>query len=352
MRKRTAGLDPLVEAIHRSGLSIYDPLAPDHTDLWIPTDRLEFILDRALTGTSLQGLPLRTRSKVVKEHVCRALGYPTPASFTKTQPRFPGQHLDVYTQKADNLQIWNSELEPDRRYALVRLGPDDDVVTVRVVTGDTLSPFDSTGVLTKKYQARLINRGPFPELVSPVDTSHLLPWLQADRDLPSVSQPTLRPHPGQLLPIGELFDRLRPLLRERIADAGHDQERNRGAALHRLVCARLGYTNYRDDGQFPDVPHQLLEVKLQTSPTIDLGRVKPDSLDQVPNMPRINDAAIRYCDVRYAVFSGFKDQDSVVLTHFYATTGRDFFSRFPQFQGKIVNTKLQIHLPPTFFTHR
>ena len=255
----------------------------------------------------------------------------------------------MYTQKADNLQIWNSELEPDRRYALVRVGPDDHVLTVRVVKGETLSPFDSTGTLTKKYQARLIQRGPFPELVSPVDTNRLLPWLQTDLDLASVGPPTSAPHPGQLLPIAELFDRLKPLLREQIADAGHDQERNRGAALHRLVCARLGYSNYRDDGQFPDVPHQLLEVKLQTSPTIDLGRVKPDSLDQVPTMPRVNDAAIRYCDVRYAVFSGFKDQNSVVLTHFYATTGRDFFSRFPQFQGKTVNTKLQIPLPRTFF---
>ena len=350
METTIEGTDPVVEAIRSSGLSIYDPLAPDHAHLRIPTDRLETVLDRALTGLSLRGLPLRTRSKVVKEHVCRALGYPVPPSFTKTQPRFPGQCLDVYTQKADNLQIWNSELEPDRRYALVRLGPDDDVLTVRVVTGDTLSPFDTTGVLTRKYQARLIERSPFPELVSPTDTDRLIPWLQADFDLASAGEPTTAPRPGQLLPIGEIFNRLKPLLRQRIADAGHDQERNRGAALHRLVCNRLGYSSYRDDGQFPDVPHQLLEVKLQTSPTIDLGRVKPDSPDELPTMPRINDAAIRHCDVRYAVFSGFKDRNSVVLTHFYATTGRDFFSRFPQFQGKTVNTKLQFHLPPTFFT--
>ena len=161
----TADIDPVIEAIRSSGLSIYDPLLPDRADLWIPTDHLELLLERALTGLSFRGLPLRTRSKAVKEHVCRALGYPVPISFKRTQPRFPAQGLDVYTQKSDNLQIWNSELEPGRRYALVRLGPDDNVLTVRVVTGETLAPFDTTGVLTKKYQARRIQRGPFPELV-------------------------------------------------------------------------------------------------------------------------------------------------------------------------------------------
>ncbi len=348
----TADIDPVIEAIRSSGLSIYDPLLPDRADLWIPTDHLELLLERALTGLSFRGLPLRTRSKAVKEHVCRALGYPVPISFKRTQPRFPAQGLDVYTQKSDNLQIWNSELEPGRRYALVRLGPDDNVLTVRVVTGETLAPFDTTGVLTKKYQARLIQRGPFPELVSPEDTGRLLPWLQAGFYPTSTSEPTQAPQPGQLLPIGEVFDRLKSLLRERIADVGHDQERNRAAVLHRLVCARLGYSSYRDDGQFPDLPHQLLEVKLQTAPTIDLGRVRPDSRDQMASMPEIEGAAVRYCDVRYALFCGFKDEDSVTLTHFYATTGTDFFHRFPQFQGRVVNTKLQLHLPPTFFTHR
>jgi len=350
--RKVADIDPVVDEIRRSGLSIYDPLVPESEDLWIPTNRLELILDQALRGLSLRGLALRTRSKAVKEHVCRALGYPVPPAFKRTQPRFPAQGLDVYTQKSDNLQIWNSELEPDRRYALVRVGQDDNVPTVRVVTGAALSPLDTTGTLTRKYQARLIQRSPFPELVSPFDADRLLPWLQTDFDPGAANEPTQAPREGQLLPVGEIFDRLRPLLRQRIANVGHDQERNRGAVLHRLVCAQLGYSSYRDDGQFPDVPHQLLEVKLQTSPTIDLGRIKPDSLDAVPGMPTVESAVIRYCDVRYVLFCGFRDQDAVVLDHFYLTTGRDFFFRFPQFQGKVVNAKLQLRLPTTFFTHR
>ena len=45
--------------------------------------------------------------------------------------------------------------------------------------------------------------------------------------------------------------------------------------LHSLACSALGYSNYKDDGKFPDIKHQLIEVKLQTSPTIDLGLFLP-----------------------------------------------------------------------------
>jgi hypothetical protein len=79
-------------------------------------------------------------------------------------------------------------------------------------------------------------------------------------------------------PIQSVFDRLRVLIGSSFPNAGHDQERNRGAELHRLVCKALDYQSYADDGQFPDVKNQLLEVKLQTAPTIDLGLVEPVSL--------------------------------------------------------------------------
>lgn len=138
-----------VEAISQSGLTIYD-LIPRHVgELWIPTPDLELLLDVSMKGIALRNLPLRTRSKVVKEHVCRALGYPVPRSFRRTQPRFPGQHFDVYVQKSSNLQIWNEELEPTRRYAIVRLDADDTIVQVKVVTGLDLARLDNTGTLAE-----------------------------------------------------------------------------------------------------------------------------------------------------------------------------------------------------------
>ena len=69
-----------VAAIQASGLNIYDAVEVG-SRLWIPSPELESILDAGLCGINLAGLPLRTRSKRVKERVCEALGYPVPKSF-------------------------------------------------------------------------------------------------------------------------------------------------------------------------------------------------------------------------------------------------------------------------------
>jgi hypothetical protein len=136
--------------------------------------------------------------------------------------------------------------------------------------------------------------------------------------------------------------------RIRFKDTGADQERNRGAALHRLVCEALGYASYQDDGQFPDVRHQLLEVKLQTSTTIDLGLVLPSSAEPL-DVPNIAGRQVRHCDVRYAIFCATTDGALVTLTHLLLTTGEAFFGRFPPFQGRVLNKKLQVPLPRDFF---
>jgi hypothetical protein len=53
--------------------------------------------------------------------------------------------------------------------------------------------------------------------------------------------------------------------------------------------------------------------------------------------------------VRYAIFYGAMARGEVKLTHLFLTTGEGFFGRFPQFQGKVLNAKLQIPLPVNFF---
>ena len=53
--------------------------------------------------------------------------------------------------------------------------------------------------------------------------------------------------------------------------------------------------------------------------------------------------------MRYAIFCAHTDGARVTLTHLFLTTGAAFFDRFPQFQGKVLNKKLQIPLPSDFF---
>lgn len=88
MMIETKNPDEYVAAIRKNGLSIYSHISVG-SELWIPTSALEMLLDRELAGISLAGLPIRTRSKVVKEYVCIALGYSPPPVIQKDSAPFP-----------------------------------------------------------------------------------------------------------------------------------------------------------------------------------------------------------------------------------------------------------------------
>lgn len=336
------------QSIKASGLTIYDPIEVGDPNLWVPSDVLGVILNNALKGVSLAGLPLRTRSKVVKEKICSALGYLVPNTFKKTQPRFLGQCFDTYIQKSNNLQVWNEELSSIRRYVVIKVTENDTIEAVRVVNGDTLAILDTTGTLTQKYQARLTVGKEVSELISKADTDRINGLLSGANKL---TDPTDFPTEVSLLPIEIIYKKLQSLIGKSFPDAGSDQERNRGGLLHKMICQALGYKEHKDNGQFPDIPNQLLEVKLQTSPTIDLGLVTPDS-KEVLDIPKIEGKQIRHCDVRYAIFSAVIKDGEVTLTNFFLSTGNDFFNRFPRFEGKVLNKKLQIPLPKDFFDYK
>ena len=314
----------VVKAISSSGLTIYDSLET-RPELYIDTRALERILNQALVGLDLN-YPIRTRSKVLKSSVCQSLGYPVPKSFRKTQPRFPAQNFDTYVQKSNNLQIWNEEVSSSRRYVLVRVNDNQVVTRVKVVTGDVIAKLDPTGTLTTKYQAK--SRCPVTEsrLVSSADTTNVAKTL-----------------PGPCCPFRGCTGALHMLVGSTILNPGIDQERNRGAALHQAVCKCLK-ESWSDCGQFPDVPSQLLEIKLQTASTIDLGLVCPDSTERIAGLPNFN-----HCDVRYAMFYGSIVPAGVRLDHLILTTGADFFTFFRRFEGNVRNAKLQIPLPAGFF---
>src|SRR5438034_1531692 len=114
---------------HQAGRNVRQPVRPKRSiyspaDIggpdWLTTEDIEERLRDALVGENLLPFAIRSRSKHVKAKVCDALGYPVPASFARTSPRFPAQDLDVYVQQSNNLQIWNQEVSPNRRYAIVR----------------------------------------------------------------------------------------------------------------------------------------------------------------------------------------------------------------------------------------
>ncbi len=150
--------------------------------------------------------------------------------------------------------------------------------------------------------------------------------------------------PSGFLPIAELYTALFKIIGTTFADPGTDQERNRGGKLHEMVCKSLDGPKWADNGQFPDIKEQMLEVKLQTSPTIDLGLVTPDSQEPIAGLPEF-----LHNDVRYAVFYAETDSHVVRVNHVILSTGKEFFKFFQRFGGKVTNNKLQIPLPRDFF---
>lgn len=334
-----------VNNIINSGLTIYDFISKNNKDLYIPISELESILDNGLKGFSVDGLALRTRSKVVKSEICRLLGYPVPASFKKTQPRFIGQNFDTYIQETLNVQIWNEPVDPERRYVFLQVDENKTISRVKVITGETLVKYDRTGTLTQKYQATMITRNQ-SVLFSQNDTSRINKWATEDASVLVDVAPNSIPKKNQLLRISAIYSKLLPMVGKSIDYLDAVQERNRGAELHKMICEHLGYSRYEDDGSYPDLVNQLIEVKLQTSPTIDLGLHSPeDGADVVIAAG----TTFKSEDIRYVVFEGEVNHDKILLKYLYLVNGKDFTDAFPLFKGKGTNAKLQLPLPSNFF---
>lgn len=95
------------------------------------------------------------------------------------------------------------------------------------------------------------------------------------------------------------------LIKERVAKVlvGEKLEsgstKNRGQALERRVLDLLGYPDDEQEklyGGFPDIKNQLLEVKVQDSPTVDLGKFSPEFEEVI-----VEDLNITTYDVRYLI---------------------------------------------------
>lgn len=333
--------------IQNSLLNIYDYIDPLNEELYIPTNELTNLLTKHMIGKSLARLALRTRSKVVKALVCEAIGYPIPKSFRKTQPRFPGQNFDVYTQKSLNVQIWNEEIDANRRYVFFQVDTSDIISSVKIITGDELVIYDRTGTLTQKYQATMSHLK--HNYCSPSDSNNINNWVIDNEKQIISDNPNSIPTPNSLLSISEIYNRLLQLVGTSIQYINATQERNRGAGLHEMICKSLGYQSYEDDGSYPDIKNQLIEVKLQTSPTIDLGLHSPEDEELILTSNDSDNHPFYSQDIRYVIFDAEVDGASVILNKLYVVSGEEFTSIFPLFQGKGINAKIQLPLPANFF---
>lgn len=221
----------IASRIREARATIYSGCDPD-SDQYYPIRVLEARLQHFLVNRQWDAPP-KTRAKLGKIAVAEALGYLEPPSFRKTRPRFPHQNLDSFFMQSGNLQIWNEEIDPERRYAIVRLDQRNVATAVRVVTGESVALWDRTGTLTTKFQAARKDGRNGSCLVSAVDTqsfrSLLAPAVPTDEEL-MLQRAFDAPLLGTVLPIAEIHQRLLSLVGTRFTDPGLTNDRGRGAA--------------------------------------------------------------------------------------------------------------------------
>jgi hypothetical protein len=307
---------------------------------------------RFLGSNELRNLPIKTRGKKAREMVCEALGWPIPGSFLRTKPRFPSENFDIFVQGANNLQLWNRDVNVAQRYVFVIL-VGDQVRSVKILTGFELSELAKSDTKTTKLQAQFRGYAEYHPhvVVHGTDTPGLRQYLAANYLGTSSHPRRVGAMPGiGLLSMEELARALQPLIGAHFSDPGAVQERLRGQQLHMAVCKALQYDVYADTGQHPDIPNQLLELKLQMSPTIDLGLVKPLSPEPMPDpFP----ADLQLADVRYAVFGATKTTSATFrIECIHLVSGANFYTVFKPMGGLGENSKLQIRLPKEWFTLR
>ena len=357
---------------------------PDQDSLFTADEILELttpILNQAIP----HNLSNVQKSQWVKLEIIELLGYQRPSGLRTKQarqskPKFIHQLLDIFVQSSRNLQVWNyvpyadiiipgewnvegesSYRYKDCRYLLVFHNPEGIILKITLVDGNTLAEWDTTGTQTIKWQANA-KRSYRHEIssqiiVSPVETLHnkISTYMQQplenksrfivqesqNQEFPLIKQP---PTPTSFLTHDEIARFLRTLIGTKFPNLGTGQERSMGQTLEKEIIKDLGYQSYQqtDTGDYPDLLHQLIEVKFQLRGTIDLGKHLPT--DSSPIEASWNKWEITPREIRYIV--ALMEQDvhgNFIVDSIVITSGEKFNEYFSISEG--TNFKIQIPVP-------
>lgn len=117
----------------------------------------------------------------------------------------------------------------------------------------------------------------------------------------------------------------------------------RGQSLEKKVLELLGYEVSQSDllyGAFPDIRNQLLEVKVQDSPTVDLGKFSPEKEEVV-----IESSNLTTFDVRYLI--ALTNPDTKIIEGVILAPGEKLGELFSYVSAQ--SYKCQRSIPMSFF---
>lgn len=217
----------------------------------------------------------------------------------KGVPSFLREFVDTYivtTGVSYNLQVWNRNpnsasvqvdlrngetlLASDVRFVLGKISSDNRIESIIVMAPDYIERhFGKFGKPTIKQQL-IISEKKREEIVKNrslvIDDTSLSPTV-IDKSCEEISDNTSIKHdPKKVYPISYIDKQITNTLIGETLDTSLSTKQ-KGQQLERLVAYRLGYKKMHEilDGGYPDIRNQMLEVKVQDSPTIDLGKYSP-----------------------------------------------------------------------------
>lgn len=262
--------------------------------------------------------------KIITDHLKQYVTNANPNDYKivpakrKGVPRLLSVLVDTYIVTSGinyNLQVWNRS--PNSVEPLVRYN-NGDVITPRdirlvLVKIDTIqNKIESIAVLTPSYivskfglfgkptikSQLLISNNKRAQIVNSGGVLILSDTINVDRiSQKSYIKPTvLSTEPPSINNIMSL-DVIKNLLANKLIGLnlpGSDTK-TRGQYLERIVIDMLGYNSKSTlVGGYPDIPNQLLEVKVQDTQTIDLGKYSPQFEEEVYSNPSLTTYDVRY----------------------------------------------------------
>lgn len=280
-------------------------------------------------------------------------------------PRMLSLLLDSYIVTSGdsyNLQVWNRIPNSDDvlvqyengdvitckdiRYALVKVDTVRQIIeSVIVMTAEEIEDtFGSFGVPTIKHQL-IISESKRRGLIEgrlrvPVKDSIRMQHL-CKTEYSTPTKPLSEIDVTDLLSIEVLNKCLFPLKGKALAAT---DTKTRGQLLEREVANLLGYAPTDGlVGGYPDIPNQLLEIKVQDSPTIDLGAHSPLFEERIVKAYRITTKDIRY-------FIALTNPHNGVIEDYVLTAGRELGKYFNYVPTK--SYKCQRSIPMDFFAQQ
>jgi len=236
-------------------------------------------------------------------------------------PRLLRELIDTYlvtTGDSYNLQVWNripnsssvlvqyacgaKILCKDIRFVFVKIDTVNEIIeSIIVLTADYIeNNFGKFGkptikhqlMISKKQREQIINST--DSLLTFKDSKNLSYRIRHNHDI-TPSSMLGEPDFNHLFSIQLLTEMVAKKLVGTTLEA--NDTKSRGQALERVVLQLLGYSEDNLNGLaggYPDIPNQLLEVKVQDSPTVDLGKYSPEFEELVTIDSNVTTKDIRY----------------------------------------------------------